>query len=151
MLLLCVVLALLPCFFCLGLFMIMTSSRPYLIRALYEWINDNQLTPYLLVSANEQGVSVPQGFVGKDGQIILNIAPRAIMGLSINNEAVSFNARFGGVPTDIYVPVYAVMGIYAKENGKGMMFEPESAPPRPPEDPKPKVTSVKKPMLKVVK
>ena len=131
--------------------MIMTSSRPYLIRALYEWINENQLTPYLLVNANEQGVSVPQSFVGKDGQIILNIAPRAVLALDISNEAVFFNARFGGMPTDIYVPVHAVMGIYAKENGKGMMFEPEALPPPSPPSPPPKETSVKKPMLKVVK
>ncbi|MDZ7925282.1 MAG: ClpXP protease specificity-enhancing factor [Marinagarivorans sp.] len=131
--------------------MIMTSSRPYLIRALYEWINENQLTPYLLVNANEQGVSVPQSFVGKDGQIILNIAPRAILALDISNEAVFFNARFGGKPTDIYVPVHAVMGIYAKENGKGMMFEPEALPPPSPPSPPPKETFIKKPMLKVVK
>lgn len=131
--------------------MSMSSSRPYLIRALYEWINDNQLTPYLLVNANEQGVSVPQNSVGKDGQIILNVAPRAIVGFDISNTAVSFSARFGGVPTDIYVPSHAIMGIYAKENGQGMMFEPESAPPEPPEDPKLKEKSVKKPMLKVVK
>ena len=131
--------------------MTMSSSRPYLIRALYEWINDNQLTPYLLVNANEQGVSVPQSFVGKDGQIILNVAPRAIVGFDISNAAISFSARFGGVPTDIYVPTHAIMGIYAKENGKGMMFEPESAPPEPPKDVKGKEKSVKKPMLKVVK
>lgn len=129
----------------------MSSSRPYLIRALYEWINDNDLTPYLLVHANEEGVSVPQEFVGKDGQIILNIAPRAIVGLDLSNAAVSFSARFGGVPTEIYVPNHAVMGIYAKENGKGMMFEPEATPPQPPKDPKPKVIPVKKPTLKVVK
>ncbi len=132
--------------------MTMTSSRPYLIRALYEWINDNNLTPYLLVNANEQDVSVPQGFVGKDGQIILNVAPNAIMGLEMNNESISFNARFGGVPTDLYVPNHAVMGIYAKENGKGMMFEPEPTPPSTPrKEAKPKENSVKKPMLKVVK
>jgi stringent starvation protein B len=129
----------------------MSSSRPYLIRALYEWINDNQLTPYLLVNANEQGVSVPQSFVGKDGQIILNIAPRAVSGFEISKSAISFNARFGGVPTDIYVPSRAVMGIYAKENGKGMMFEPETSPPTTPQDSAPKVKSVKKPTLKVVK
>ncbi|WP_054113654.1 ClpXP protease specificity-enhancing factor [Marinagarivorans algicola] len=132
--------------------MTMTSSRPYLIRALYEWINDNNLTPYLLVNANEQDVSVPQDFVGKDGQIILNVAPNAIMGLDMSNDAISFNARFGGVPTDLYVPNHAVMGIYAKENGKGMMFEPEPTPPStPPKETKPKEKSVKKPILKVVK
>lgn len=131
--------------------MAMSSSRPYLIRALYEWINDNDLTPYLLVHANEEGVSVPLDFVGKDGQIILNIAPRAVVGMNMSNTAVSFNARFGGVPTDIYVPNHAVMGIYAKENGKGMMFEPEPNPPEPPKEPLSKAKPVKKPMLKVVK
>lgn len=132
--------------------MTMTSSRSYLIRALYEWINDNHLTPYLLVNANEQNVSVPQEFVGKDGQIILNVAPTAIMGLDMSHDAISFSARFGGVPTDLYVPNHAVMGIYAKENGKGMMFEPEPpAPPSPPQDSKLKEKPVKKPMLKVVK
>ena len=132
--------------------MTMTSSRPYLIRALYEWINDNHLTPYLLVNANEQDVSVPQEFVGKDGQIILNMAPTAIMELEMSRDAISFSARFSGVPTDLYVPNHAVMGIYAKENGKGMMFEPEPpAPPSPPSNPTPKEKPVKKPMLKVVK
>lgn len=131
--------------------MTMTSSRPYLVRALYEWINDNQLTPYLLVNANEQDVSVPQEFVGKDGQIILNVAPNAIQGLEMSDQAISFSARFGGVPTDLYVPSYAVMGIYAKENGKGMMFEPEPKPPTPPQEPKIKEPTIKKPMLKVVK
>ena len=133
--------------------MSMSSSRPYLIRALYDWINDNQLTPYLMVNAHEPNVAVPQEFVGKDGQIILNIAPRAVVAFEASNTAVSFNARFGGVPCDIYVPVHAVLGIYAKENGKGMMFEPEPAP-EPPTEPAPQgpvKSAGKKPMLKVVK
>jgi stringent starvation protein B len=139
--------------------MTMTSSRPYLIRALYAWINDNQLTAYLLVNAKEPGVSVPQQYVGKDGQIILNIAPRAVMDFDLSDEAVFFSARFGGIPTDIYVPYHAVMGIYAKENGKGMMFEPEPPPsspapkgsPSPSTLPRASVTPIKKPSLKVVK
>ena len=131
----------------------MSSRRPYLIRALYEWINDNPLPPYLLVNAHEQDVAVPQEYVGKDGQIILNVAPRAVVAFDVSNAAISFNARFGGVPRDIYVPVHAVMGIYAQENGTGMMFEHEPAP-EPPSDPepsKPVKSSTKKPMLKVVK
>lgn len=114
----------------------MTSSKPYLIRALYEWIVDNSLTPYLLVNAKADEVLVPQQYVNKEGQIVLNIAPRAIMGLDMEGDTVQFNARFGGIPTDIFVPCYAVLGIYARENGQGMMFEPES----PPEPPKPKAT-----------
>src|SRR6056297_3317745 len=79
----------------------MTSSRPYIIRALYEWIVDNRATPYILVDAYGSGVSVPQNFVNKDGQIVLNVSPTAVKDLHIGNEALSFNARFGGVPTDI--------------------------------------------------
>lgn len=113
--------------------MAMTSSRPYMIRALYEWIVDNECTPYILVDAHGQGVQVPQQFVNKDGQIVLNIAPTAVMALAIENQHLSFNARFGGVPTDIFVPCGAVLGIYARENGQGMIFEPE--PERDPEPP----------------
>lgn len=131
----------------------MTSSKPYLIRALYEWIVDNDFTPYLMVQADDAGVSVPQQYVNKEGQIVLNIAPRAVMDLALGNDSIEFNARFGGVPTDIYVPCVSVLGIYARENGKGMMFEPESSPPSPP--PKPKGGDEKapagRPSLRVVK
>lgn len=133
--------------------MSMSSSRPYLIRALYEWIVDNECTPYLLVDANERGVSVPQSFVNKDGRIVLNVAPRAVKELHIGNDGIHFNARFGGVPTDIYVPCAAVFSIYARENGQGMIFEPEAPSPAPPDDggdsdPK---TGGKRPSLRVVK
>jgi len=111
----------------------MTSNKPYLIKAHYQWIVDNSCTPYLVVDAFSNGVSVPQQYVNKDGQIVLNISPTAVVGLEMDLEAVAFNARFGGVPIDIYVPTYAVLGIYAKENGRGMMFELE----KPPEPPKP--------------
>jgi stringent starvation protein B len=106
--------------------MSMTSSRPYMIRALYEWIVDNKSTPYLLVDAHGEGVLVPQNFVNKDGQIILNISPTAVKDLQVSNDSVSFNARFGGIPTDIHVPCNSVLGIYARENGQGMIFEPET-------------------------
>jgi stringent starvation protein B len=111
----------------------MTSTRPYLVRALYEWIIDNQCTPYLLVNALDAGTRVPQEYV-KDGQIILNLAPGAIRGLVMDNERIEFSARFGGVARSLHVPVSAVMAIYAKENGKGMFFDPseEVVPPRPP-------------------
>lgn len=112
--------------------MAMTSSRPYMVRALYEWIVDNNCTPYILVDAHVPGVEVPQQHVNKDGQIVLNVSPTAVMDLLIRNEGVSFNARFGGIPTDIYVPSRGILGIYARENGQGMIFEPE-VDPEPPE------------------
>ena len=130
----------------------MTPSRPYIMRALYEWIVDNGCTPYVLVDATIADVLVPEQYV-KDGQIVLNISPTAVMDLNISNDALAFNGRFGGVATDIYVPVNAVIGIYARENGQGMVFEPEHGgdepPPdgEPPEPPKPEG----RPSLKIVK
>lgn len=111
--------------------MSMSSHRPYLVRALNEWILDNNCTPYILVNAFEPGVLVPQNFV-KDGQIVLNISPIAVQGLLISNEGIEFNGRFGGIPTRVYVPTAAILGIYAKENGQGMIFEVETGTgPRP--------------------
>jgi len=114
----------------------MTSSRPYLVRALYEWIVDNGMTPHLLVNAGYPGADVPERFV-EEGRIVLNVAPQAVRALDLGNEAVRFNARFGGTPTDVYVPTGAVLAIYARENGQGMAFpeeEPPPEPPKPPED-----------------
>jgi stringent starvation protein B len=111
--------------------MTMTPSRPYLIRALYEWILENECTPYIMVNAFEDGVEVPQEHV-KDGQIILNISPNAVQNLSIRNEAIDFDGRFGGIPKKVYVPVGAVTVIYAKENGQGMVFDGEGDIPTPP-------------------
>ncbi len=102
----------------------MTPRRPYLLRAFYDWLVDNDLTPHLVVDATLPGVKVPMEFVS-DGQIILNIAPRAVGNLELGNEAVSFNARFSGRPHSVIVPMYAVLAIYARENGAGTMFEPE--------------------------
>jgi len=128
----------------------MTPSRPYIMRALYEWIVDNDCTPYVLVDAAVTDVMVPQQFV-KDGQIVLNISPGAVMDLNIGNDAMAFNGRFGGVATDIYVPISAVVGIYARENGQGMVFEPEESTP-PPEEPPPDPIKPKGgPALKIVK
>ena len=110
--------------------MSMTSHRPYLVRALNEWILENNCTPYILVNAHESGVEIPQNFV-KDGQIILNISPAAVQGLLIVNEGIEFNGRFGGIPTRVYVPTAAIVGIYAKENGQGMIFEYGSDNPMP--------------------
>ncbi len=131
----------------------MTSSRPYIMRALYEWIVDNDCTPYMLVDALHEGVEVPRQYV-KDGQIVLNISPGAVIDLSISNESVIFNGRFGGVATDIYVPVSAVIGIYARENGQGMVFEAEdggSGPDSPDDDPSGPGKQDGRPSLKIVK
>ncbi|MEE1921289.1 ClpXP protease specificity-enhancing factor [Pseudomonas sp. 148P] len=102
----------------------MNSSRPYLVRALYEWIVDNDCTPHILVNAEYPAVQVPQGFAS-DGQIVLNISPNAVRGLQMENDAVSFEGRFGGVAHSLYVPIGAILGIYARENGQGMVFELE--------------------------
>lgn len=112
----------------------MTPSRPYLLRALYEWILDNDTTPHILVNALHHDAHVPQEYV-KDGQIVLNIAPGAVQTLSLDNDEVTFSARFQGVPNNVSVAMEAVLGIYAKENGKGMMFEAGSD--YPPVDPSP--------------
>lgn len=131
----------------------MTPSRPYIMRALYEWIADNECTPYMLVDAKVKDVMVPQQFV-KDGQIVLNISAGAVVDLNIANEAVSFNGRFGGVASDIYVPVSAVIGIYARENGQGMVFDADddSNGDTPPDDGTPSPSRPEgRPSLKVVK
>ncbi|USD64887.1 ClpXP protease specificity-enhancing factor [Vibrio sp. SCSIO 43136] len=104
----------------------MTARRPYLLRAFYDWLVDNDLTPHLVVDATLNGVRVPMEFV-QDGQIILNIAPRAVGQLELGNDAITFNARFSGRPHSVIVPLYAVHAIYARENGAGTMFEPEEA------------------------
>lgn len=97
----------------------LTSTRPYLIRAIYDWIVDNQLTPHLLIAVTDKDVMVPQQFV-EDGKIVLNVSPNAVRDLNLGNESVSFNARFGGVPQDIYAPMSSVRAIYARENGQGI-------------------------------
>ncbi|MCW0348727.1 ClpXP protease specificity-enhancing factor [Pantoea ananatis] len=104
----------------------LTARRPYLLRAFYDWLLDNQLTPHLVVDINQPGVQVPLEYA-RDGQIVLNIAPRAVGNLELGNDEVSFNARFGGVPRQVNVPMAAVLAIYARENGAGTMFEPEPA------------------------
>ncbi len=129
----------------------MTSNRPYLIRALYDWIVDNRMTPHLLVDANAEGVVVPQQFV-QDGRIVLNVSPDAVRGLEMANDLIGFNARFGGMPMDVMVPPSTVLGIYAKENGRGMLFpeEEQGENGAPPDEPLPP-TPGKRPVLKVVK
>ncbi len=133
----------------------MTSNRPYLLRAVYEWISDNGLTPYLLVDARQSGVRVPTHAI-KDGQIVLNVAMRAVAELELGNDTVRFSARFNGVSQQVNVPLQAVLAVYAQENGQGMMFPPEaqaSAPaPTPSENsPEPDKPQRKGPQLRVVK
>ncbi len=119
----------------------MSSNRPYLLRALYEWIGDNGMTPHLLVDAGAEGVRVPASTI-KDGRVVLNIAARAVSQLQIGNREVRFKARFGGVSQDVIVPVSAVLAIYAQETGQGMMLpedggsvpEEDGNLPQPPDD-----------------
>lgn len=106
----------------------MSSNRPYLLRAVYEWISDNGLTPYLLVDAKQGGVRVPQHAI-KDGQVVLNVAMRAVAELQLGLDAVTFSARFNGVSQQVNVPMHAVLAVYAQENGQGMMFPPEPTMP----------------------
>ncbi len=100
-----------------------TPTRPYMVRALYQWIEDNALTPYLMVDATADNVQVPKEHI-QDGRIVLNIANRATGNMSMENDYIHFSARFGGVSQEIWVPLTAVMGIYAKENSQGMFFDP---------------------------
>lgn len=103
----------------------MKSSRPYLLRALYEWIVDNDCTPHLLVDAEYPQVRVPAGYA-QDGQIVLNVSPSAVRHLHMDNEGVSFESRFGGVAHSLFLPPGSVLAIYARENGQGMVFELEA-------------------------
>ena len=140
----------------------MIPKRPYFFRAFYDWITDNGLTPHLVIDAEFEGVSVPRAYV-ENGKIILNASVDAVVNLVLEDEYVSFNARFGGKPYDIYVPMYAVLGIYAAENGDGIVLAeldggeqpPASVPPPSGGDDKAKKSSSKSkkrpPFLKVVK
>ena len=125
----------------------MTSLKPYLIRSIYEWIVDNDFTPHLLVDAENSSAILPQQFI-EDGKIILNIRPQAIQGLILGNTDIQFSARFSGKPMNIVAPIAAIMAIYAKENGKGMIFDQEDEEPEntPPENKPPT-----RPALRVVK
>ena len=105
----------------------LTTTKPYMMRAIHEWCLDNALTPHLLVVVNAQ-TKVPKAFV-KDGEIVLNLSYSATKDLSIENDAVVFSARFGGVSQSLYVPIDAVKSIFARENGQGMFFELSSQEP----------------------
>ena len=106
----------------------MIPSRPYLIRAFYDWITDNEWTPYLLVNADAPNTHVPRAYV-EDGKIVLNVSFKAVDELDISNSRVNFSARFNGVIEKVSVPVSAVEAIYARENGQGMHFSDYDMPP----------------------
>jgi len=126
----------------------MTSNRPYLLRALYEWILDNGLTPHVLVDVAYPGVDAPVE-LAQQGKLVLNIGPAAVQGLDLGDDALGFGARFGGRARQVHVPVAAVLAIYARENGQGMMFAADDTPdPDDDERPEPKRSG---PQLKVVK
>lgn len=130
----------------------MTSLKPYLIRAVYEWIVDNNFTPHLLVNASHNKGHLPEDYID-DGKLVLNIRPQAVDALSLGNELIEFNARFSGKAMTIVVSVPAVMAIYAKENGKGLVFDQENSEgdggdETPPQQPQP---TPNKPSLRVVK
>ena len=124
----------------------MTSSKPYLVRALYEWILDNDHTPYILVDTSGDQVLIPAG-IGSDGKVVLNLAPAAVQNLDMNNESISFSARFNGVAEHIFVPISALLAIYARENGEGMMFPEEDVDASADAESRPS----KAPVLKVIK
>jgi stringent starvation protein B len=131
----------------------MTSNKPYLIRAIYDWIVDNNLTPHILVNVQYEGVQVPMEYV-VDNRIVLNISPQACRGLHLENDRIIFSARFSGITFQIVVVPAAVLAIYAKENGRGMEFGEEYNEPPPP--PSATVTDLKtrargKPSLTLVK
>ncbi len=126
----------------------MNSNKPYLLRAVYEWIVDNKVTPHIVIHADNPESNVPLQYV-EDGKIILNISPTAAQNLLIDNDGVSFNARFAGKPFSIYAPLSAVLALYANENGEGMIFELEEGDDTPPDDTspddKPGLSAVEKP------
>src|SRR5687768_9986862 len=132
------------------------SRRPYLLRAMHEWISDSNQTPHIVVDASIEGVEVPRQYV-HGGKIILNVSNSATSGLSLGNDRVRFRARFGAATYDVSVPISAVLGIYARETGQGMIFsEADAPPPQPPQSPTEAAAGggeVKrsKPTLKVVK
>ncbi len=128
-----------------------TALKPYLIRSVYEWIVDNKHTPYLLVNAENEEAILPVDFIN-EGKIILNISLQATDGLELGNDKIEFEARFSGEPTYVMVPINAVLALYMKEGGQGMVFSPnnDGGIPTPPTTPKPKKKSPR-PQLRVVK
>lgn len=134
----------------------MKPRRPYLLRALHEWISDSGETPHIVVDASAEGVVVPRQYV-KDGKIVLNVSFSATSALKLGNDSVNFEARFGGASFQVQVPVRAVLGIYARETGQGMIFPEGDADPDPTDSPPATPASgspaprAKRPKLQVVK
>ncbi len=132
----------------------MTPSKPYLIRGLYEWLLDNEVTPYVLVDASSEAVQIPKG-IATDGKVVLNLSPSAIQQLEMTNEYLSFSARFSGVAQDVFCPMSSVLAIYARENGEGMMFASDAEQARVDTEEKPDTDvpdgKANKPGLKIVK
>jgi stringent starvation protein B len=137
----------------------MNSSKPYIIRALHEWISDNNCTPLVLVSSKHEDVQIPSG-IEEDGKVVLNVSYGATKNLEIANEGILFDARFAGVSQNLYIPVDSILAIYARENGQGMMFGDQDKMPEPPDEnvqktksktKKDKNTEGSKSFLKVVK
>lgn len=126
----------------------MTSLKPYLIRSIYEWILDNKLTPHLLVDAENEDAILPEDYI-EDGKIVLNIRPEAVHNLTLGNDEIQFSACFFGITQHIATPTSAVLAIYAKENGQGMVFDPEEQNDTPP--PVAPAKKHKKPQLRIVK
>ncbi len=126
-----------------------TSTKPYLIRAIYEWCADSGYTPYLAVKVDGQ-TRVPAAYV-KNGEIVLNLGAEAVRNLQMGNEFITCGGRFGGVAHELVVPVGAVIGIFAKENGQGLAFEAEESTPTPPEGGDEPTPPQGKPQLRVVK
>ena len=124
-------------------------TRPYLIRAIHDWCVDSGLTPYLAVRVNDQTV-VPMAYV-KDGEIVLNLSAGAVRNLEMGNEIISCTGRFGGVSFDLFVPVASVIGIFAKENGQGLVFQGTDASAPPPPAKGGTDAPPKRPQLKIVK
>lgn len=120
----------------------MKDLKPYLIKAINAWINDNALTPYLMVDAEVPNTIVPTDFI-TEGKIILNLRPSAINNLTIGNDSLSFNASFNGQSMTVFVPINAVIGIYAQENGKGMFFDPSEDNDNKPQEPPQKTSPLR--------
>lgn len=138
----------------------MNSSKPYILRALHEWISDNNCTPLILVSSKSENVQIPQG-IAEDGKVVLNASYGATKNLELTEDGVLFDARFSGISQSLYLPIESILAIYARENGQGMMFGDETdEQPDPPKGKEKKPTSIikdtkkqpeKKSFLKVVK
>lgn len=130
-----------------------TSRRPYLVRAMHEWMTDNGQTPYLIVDAAATGVEAPAGYA-RDGRLVLNVSWQATQGLKLGNDAIEFSARFGASSRRVRIPEQAVLGIYARETGQGMLFQEQQGGETPPPDepgPGPGEKPGREPRLRVVK